>query len=88
MRVDWFVSSWFRIKNTHSLTRGPLYYKEVLTRFLLEFFYPHDSEHECDRTIAVSLSLRVRRRRTMFDHGTVHSARGRPFCDSRSAGLL
>ena len=29
----------------------PLYYKEVLTRFLLEFFYPHDSEHECDRTI-------------------------------------
>ena len=30
---------------------GPLYYKDVLTRFLLEFFYPHDSEHECDRTI-------------------------------------
>ena len=30
---------------------GPLYYKEVLTRFLLEFFYPHDSERECDRTI-------------------------------------
>ena len=30
---------------------GPLYYKEVLTRFYLEFFYPHDSEHECDRTI-------------------------------------
>ncbi|EOD34814.1 hypothetical protein EMIHUDRAFT_363254 [Emiliania huxleyi CCMP1516] len=26
-------------------------YKEVLTRFLLEFFYPHDSERECDRTI-------------------------------------
>ena len=25
--------------------------KEVLTRFLLEFFYPHDSERECDRTI-------------------------------------
>ncbi|EOD13896.1 hypothetical protein EMIHUDRAFT_356904, partial [Emiliania huxleyi CCMP1516] len=25
---------------------GPLYYKEVLTRFHLEFFYPHDSEHE------------------------------------------
>uniref|UniRef100_A0A0D3JR38 Uncharacterized protein n=1 Tax=Emiliania huxleyi (strain CCMP1516) TaxID=280463 RepID=A0A0D3JR38_EMIH1 len=24
---------------------------EVLTRFLLEFFYPHDSERECDRTI-------------------------------------
>ena len=21
MRVDWCVSSWFRIKNTHSLTR-------------------------------------------------------------------
>ena len=29
---------------------GPLYYKEVLTRFILEFFYPHDSERECDRT--------------------------------------
>ena len=29
---------------------GPLYYKEVLTRFYLEFFYPHDSERECDRT--------------------------------------
>ena len=26
-------------------------YKEVLTRFLLEFFYPHDSERECDTTI-------------------------------------
>ncbi|EOD17892.1 hypothetical protein EMIHUDRAFT_355809, partial [Emiliania huxleyi CCMP1516] len=25
---------------------GPLYYKEVLTRFYLEFFYPHDSERE------------------------------------------
>ena len=25
--------------------------KEVLTRFYLEFFYPHDSERECDRTI-------------------------------------
>ncbi|EOD29790.1 hypothetical protein EMIHUDRAFT_233536 [Emiliania huxleyi CCMP1516] len=24
---------------------------EVLTRFLLEFFYPHDSEHECIRGI-------------------------------------
>jgi len=23
----------------------------VLTRFYLEFFYPHDLEHECDRTI-------------------------------------
>ena len=22
MRVDWCVSSWFRIKNTHSLTHG------------------------------------------------------------------
>ena len=22
MRVDWCVSSWFRIKNTHSLTRA------------------------------------------------------------------
>merc|ERR1712216_861518 len=30
---------------------GPLYYKDVLTRFLLEFFYLHDSERECDRTI-------------------------------------
>ncbi|EOD12433.1 hypothetical protein EMIHUDRAFT_357418 [Emiliania huxleyi CCMP1516] len=30
---------------------GPLYYKEALTRFYLEFFYPHDSERECDRTI-------------------------------------
>ena len=28
-----------------------LTYKEVLTRFYLEFFYPHDSERECDRTI-------------------------------------
>merc|ERR1712070_835640 len=35
---------------------GPLYYKDVLTRFLLEFFYPHDSERECDRTIG-SFSL-------------------------------
>ena len=35
---------------------GPLYYKEVLTRFYLEFFYPHDSERECDRTIG-SFSL-------------------------------
>merc|ERR1711904_236394 len=34
----------------------PVYYKEVLTRFLLEFFYPHDSERECDRTIG-SFSL-------------------------------
>ena len=25
--------------------------RDVLTRFLLEFFYPHDSERECDRTI-------------------------------------
>ena len=25
--------------------------RKVLTRFYLEFFYPHDSEHECDRTI-------------------------------------
>jgi len=33
---------------------GPLYYKEVLTRFYLEFFYPHDSERECDRTIGSS----------------------------------
>ena len=24
MRVDWCVSSWFRIKNTHSLTRENL----------------------------------------------------------------
>ena len=23
MRVDWCVSSWFRIKNTHSLTHSP-----------------------------------------------------------------
>ena len=23
MRVDWCVSSWFRIKNTHSLTHAP-----------------------------------------------------------------
>ena len=30
---------------------GPLYNKDVLTRFYLEFFYPHDSERECDRTI-------------------------------------
>ncbi|EOD28610.1 hypothetical protein EMIHUDRAFT_373649, partial [Emiliania huxleyi CCMP1516] len=30
---------------------GPLYYKEVLTRFYLEFFYPHDSERECIRGI-------------------------------------
>merc|ERR1739848_618734 len=30
---------------------GPLYYKEVLTRFLLEFFYPRDPTNECDRTI-------------------------------------
>ncbi|EOD40323.1 hypothetical protein EMIHUDRAFT_222751 [Emiliania huxleyi CCMP1516] len=30
---------------------GPLYYKEVLTRCLLEFFYPHDSECECIRGI-------------------------------------
>merc|ERR1711918_268021 len=39
---------------------GPLYYKEVLTRFLLEFFYPHDSERECDRTIG-SFSLHPKR---------------------------
>ena len=109
MRVDWCVSSWFRIKNTHSnslahpraprghepsairsrsqklLARtaadsaiaaaavelcaedwclicclpadaagepgGPLYYKDVLTRFYLEFFYPRDPTNECDRTI-------------------------------------
>ena len=30
---------------------GPLYYKDVLTRFYPENFYPHDSERECDRTI-------------------------------------
>ena len=24
MRVDWCVSSWFRIKNTHSLTHTPV----------------------------------------------------------------
>ena len=30
---------------------GPLYYKEVLTRFYLEFFYPRDPTNECDRTI-------------------------------------
>ncbi|EOD14091.1 hypothetical protein EMIHUDRAFT_212075 [Emiliania huxleyi CCMP1516] len=28
-----------------------MYYKDVLTRFLLEFFYPHDSERECIRGI-------------------------------------
>ena len=26
-------------------------YKDVLTRSYPEFFYPHDSKHECDRTI-------------------------------------
>merc|ERR1712070_272112 len=30
---------------------GPLYYKDVLTRFYLEFFYPRDPTNECDRTI-------------------------------------
>ncbi|EOD03674.1 hypothetical protein EMIHUDRAFT_372704, partial [Emiliania huxleyi CCMP1516] len=30
---------------------GPLYYKDVLTRSYPEIIYPHDSEHECDRTI-------------------------------------
>ena len=30
---------------------GPLYYKDVLTRFFLEFFYPRDPTNECDRTI-------------------------------------
>ncbi|EOD41707.1 hypothetical protein EMIHUDRAFT_194166 [Emiliania huxleyi CCMP1516] len=30
---------------------GPLYYKDVLTRFYLEFFYPLDSERECIRGI-------------------------------------
>ena len=30
---------------------GPLYYKEVLTRFYREFFYPRDPTNECDRTI-------------------------------------
>merc|ERR1711918_134962 len=35
---------------------GPLYYKDVLTRFYLEFFYARDSERECDRTIG-SFSL-------------------------------
>ena len=30
---------------------GPLYYKDVLTRCPPAIFYPHDSEHECDRTI-------------------------------------
>ncbi|EOD11450.1 hypothetical protein EMIHUDRAFT_257429, partial [Emiliania huxleyi CCMP1516] len=30
---------------------GPLYFKEALTRFYLEFFYPHDSERECIRGI-------------------------------------
>ena len=38
-------------KKTGKIESGPLYYKEVLTRFYLEFFYPHDSERECDRTI-------------------------------------
>ena len=35
---------------------GPLYYKDVLTRFYLEFFYPRDPTNECDRTIG-SFSL-------------------------------
>merc|ERR1711924_55557 len=30
---------------------GPLYYKDVLTRFYLEFSYPRDPTNECDRTI-------------------------------------
>ncbi|EOD28216.1 hypothetical protein EMIHUDRAFT_234972 [Emiliania huxleyi CCMP1516] len=30
---------------------GPLHYKDVLTRCPPAIFYPHDSEHECDRTI-------------------------------------
>merc|ERR1712167_197658 len=30
---------------------GPLYYKDVLTRFYLEFFYARDPTNECDRTI-------------------------------------
>ena len=38
-------------KKTGKIESGPLYYKEALTRFYLEFFYPHDSERECDRTI-------------------------------------
>ena len=28
----------------------------MLTRFYLEFFYPHDSERECDRTIGSFIS--------------------------------
>ncbi|EOD27119.1 hypothetical protein EMIHUDRAFT_205044 [Emiliania huxleyi CCMP1516] len=30
---------------------GPLYYKDVLTRFYLEIFYLYDSERECIRGI-------------------------------------
>ena len=38
MRVDWCVSSWFRIKNTHSLTFGytvPLVLCERVVIFFL-----------------------------------------------------
>ncbi|EOD05331.1 hypothetical protein EMIHUDRAFT_351039, partial [Emiliania huxleyi CCMP1516] len=34
------------VELSRRLPGGPLYYKDVLTRFYLEFFYPHDSEHE------------------------------------------
>ncbi|EOD33140.1 hypothetical protein EMIHUDRAFT_352405 [Emiliania huxleyi CCMP1516] len=49
--VELFAEDWCLPADAAGEPGGPLYYKDVLTRFLLEFFYPHDSEHECDRTI-------------------------------------
>ena len=37
MRVDWCVSSWFRIKNTHSLTRGHIGLQAVFGINFLRF---------------------------------------------------
>ena len=50
MRVDWCVSSWFRIKNTHSLTHPPL-------PFVTPFSLPLEHHAERISLSAVRLSL-------------------------------
>ena len=63
MRVDWCVSSWFRIKNTHSLTHPPL-------PFVTPFSLP--LEHHAER---ISLSAVRGVNRAIRSHLATLSAR-------------
>ena len=56
MRVDWCVSSWFRIKNTHSLTHGRVACLNGLVRGACQ---PHSSKRRfASQRVCVSRALR------------------------------